>query len=222
MCTYILMKILESTPHRYDRGIRILTLGRLDGAYDRLTSLIKRRQRVLDIGCGTGALTVRAAFKGAKVKGIDVNEQMLEIAKKRVAEAKLEQSVELCEMGVAELEGEEAANYDVVMSGLCFSELTGDELIYTLKEVKRILKPGGAVLIADEIRPNGISKRILNWLIRFPLVIITCLVTQTTTRAVRNLPEKMEEAGFLIESVRLNKIESFIELFGRKPEETVQ
>ncbi len=216
------MKILESTPHRYDRGIRILTLGRLDGAYDRLTSLIKRRQRVLDIGCGTGALTVRAAFKGAKVKGIDVNEQMLEIAKKRVAEAKLEQSVELCEMGVAELEGEEAANYDVVMSGLCFSELTGDELIYTLKEVKRILKPGGAVLIADEIRPNGISKRILNWLIRFPLVIITCLVTQTTTRAVRNLPEKMEEAGFLIESVRLNKIESFIELFGRKPEETVQ
>lgn len=222
MSTYILMKILESTPSRYDKGIRILTLGRLDKAYDRLTSHIKRRQSALDIGCGTGALTLRAAQKGAKVKGIDVNSQMLEIAKKRAAEAKLEQSVELCEMGVAELGGEGAESYDVVMSALCFSELTEDELIYTLKEVKRMLKPGGTLLIADEVRPKSISKRILNWLIRFPLVIITYLITQTTTNAVKNLPERIEEAGLLIESVRLSKIESFIELLGRKPKEVVK
>ncbi|MEA3421742.1 MAG: corrinoid protein-associated methyltransferase CpaM [Acidobacteriota bacterium] len=222
MSTYILMKIFESAPSRYDKGIRILTLGRLDKAYDRLTSHIKRRQSVLDIGCGTGALTLRAAQKGAKVKGIDVNSQMLEIAKKRAEEAKLEQSVELCEMGVAELGGEGAESYDVIMSGLCFSELTDDELIYTLKEVKSMLKPGGTLLIADEVRPKSISKRILNWLIRFPLVVITYLITQTTTNAVKNLPERIEEAGLLIESVRLSKIESFIELVGKKPKEVVK
>lgn len=80
MSTYVLMKVLESAPSRYDAGIRLLTLGKVDEVYARLASHIKDGQRVLDIGCGTGALTLRAAQQGAKVKGIDINAQMLEIA----------------------------------------------------------------------------------------------------------------------------------------------
>jgi len=213
------MKVLESAPSRYDKGIRILTLGRLDRAYERLISYVENGHAVLDIGCGTGALTLRAAQKGAQVKGIDVNSQMLEIAQKRAREVNLTQNIELYEMGVAELGSEQSESYHVVMSGLCFSELTEDELIYTLKEVKRLLKPGGLLLVADEVRPKSLSKRVLNWLIRFPLVIIAYLITQTTTHAVKDLPEKIKESGLLIESVRLNKIENFIELVARKPEE---
>jgi ubiquinone/menaquinone biosynthesis C-methylase UbiE len=213
------MKLLESAPGRYDAGIRILTLGRLDKAYDSLTSRINRKQKVLDIGCGTGSLTLRAAQKGAKVKGIDINSKMLEIAKKRTVEAKFEQCVELCEMGVAELGDEEAGSYDAVMSGLCFSELSEDELIYTLKEVKRMLKPGGILLIADEVMPRRIIMMILHWLMRFSLVIIAYLITQTTTHAVKNLPEKIEEAGLKIESIKLSKVENFIELVARKAKE---
>ena len=221
MSTYILMKILEGAPSRYDRGIRILTLGRLDTAYDRLTSHIREGQRVLDLGCGTGALTLRAARRGATVKGIDINPRMLEIAGKRIAGANLASRVELCEMGAGELGGEKSGSYDVVMGGLCFSELTEDELIYALKRVKMILKPGGLVLVADEVRPKSISKLVLNGLIRFPLVIITYLIAQTTTKAVRNLPEKMEEAGLVVESVRLSKLGSFMELVARKPSEAL-
>lgn len=213
------MKVLESAPDRYDMGIRILTLGRLDKAYDRLTSYIKSGQKVLDIGCGTGALTLRAALKGANVKGIDLNLQMLEIAQKRANKTNVKKNVEFCEMGVAELDSEKTENYDVVMSGLCFSELAEDELIYTMKEVKRILKPKGILLVADEVIPNRLSKKMFNWLIRFPLVIITFILTQTTTKAVGNLPEMTEKAGFLIESVRLNKMGNFIELIGKKPVE---
>lgn len=213
------MKVLESAPDRYDMGIRILTLGRLDKAYDRLTSYIKSGQKVLDIGCGTGALTLRATLKGANVKGIDLNLQMLEIAQKRANKTNVKKNVEFCEMGAAELDSEKTENYDVVMSGLCFSELTEDELIYTMKEVKRILKPKGILLVADEVIPNRLSKKMFNWLIRFPLVIITFILTQTTTKAVDNLPEMMEKAGFLIESVRLNKMGNFIELIGKKPVE---
>lgn len=219
MSTYILMKILETAPGRYDKGIRILTLGRLGKAYDRLISHIRRGQKVLDLGCGTGALTIRAAQKAAKVKGIDINSQMLEIAQNRAAEANLAQNVELCEMGVAELGGEESESYDIVMSGLCFSELTEDELLYTLRQAKRILKPEGLLLIADEVRPKSISKMILNWLIRIPLVTITYLITQTTTKAVKNLPEKVEKAGLAIQSIKLSKIEDFIELVGRRPKQ---
>jgi len=222
MSTYILMKLLESAPSRYDKGIRILTLGRLDKAYERLISYIADGQKVLDIGCGTGALTIRAARKGARVKGIDVNPQMLEMAHRRAREANLAQNIELCEMGVAELGSEESESYDAVMSGLCFSELTENELHYTLKEAKRILKPEGLLLIADEVRPNSLIKRILNRLMRIPLVVITYLLTQTTTHAVKDLPQKIKESGFIMESVRLNKMESFIELVAKKSEEVTR
>jgi ubiquinone/menaquinone biosynthesis C-methylase UbiE len=216
MSTYVLMKVFESAPSRYDSAIRLLTLGRLDKAYDHLASRIRKGQRVLDLGCGTGALTLRAAQRGADVKGIDVNPQMLEIAQKRADEAGLAQKVELCEMGVAELGSEESESVDVVMSGLCFSELTQNELAFALKQASRILKPGGLLLVADEVQPTSIPKRLLTWLIRFPLVVITYLIAQTTTSAVQNLPQRIAEAGFHIEFARLSQIESFIELVAKK------
>ena len=210
------MKILESAPNRYDRGISILTLGRLDKSYDWLTSHIKRGQIVLDIGTGTGMLAIKAALKGSKVKGIDVNPQMLEIAQKRAAEINLTKNIELCEMSAVEIGNEKADNYNIVMSGLCFSELTEDELNYTLKEIKRILNPGGLLLIADEVVPENRLKRLSNWLIRFPLVIITYIFTQTTAKAVRDLPKKLEKTGFIIESLKLSWMEDFIEVVAKK------
>lgn len=216
MPSYVLMRILESSPNRYDRGIKILTLGEIDKVYDRLTAHIKPGQRVLDVGCGTGALTIRAAKKGAMVKGIDINPQMLEIAWKRVKEAGVKENVELCEMGVAELDSEKSESYDVVMSGLCFSELSEEELDYTLKEMMRILKPGGFLLIADEVVPHNPLKRVFVWLIRLPLLLITYLLTQTTTRAIKGLPEKIEKAGFVIESIRFSRLEDFVEIVAKK------
>ena len=211
------MKVLEYAPGRYDKGIRALTLGGLYRAYDRLTSHIEEGQKVLDLGCGTGGLTLRAALKGAKVKGIDINQQMLDIARGKIVEAKLASKVEVCEMGVAELGGERRESYDVVMGGLCLSELTEDELTYALRQVKEILKPAGLLLIADEVRPKSISKLMLNWLIRLPLVVFTYLITQATTKPVMDLPEKIQGAGLVIESVRLSRMEDFIELVARKP-----
>jgi len=210
------MKILESAPSRYDKGIRILTLGRVDKAYDRLTSCIKEGQRVLDIGCGTGALALRAAARGARVVAIDVNSHMLEIAARRLQQANPSGSVELREQGVAELSSEPSDHYDVIMSGLCFSELTEDEREYALGEIRRILKPGGLLLIADEVRPRGILRKILHEMIRIPLAIVAYILTQTTTTAIKNLPEKVSQAGFIIESCRRSRLGNFMELVAKK------
>lgn len=220
MSTYILMKILESTPSRYDRGIGILTLGKINKVYDRLTIRIKRGDVVLDVGCGTGALTLRAALNGAKVKGIDINPNMLEIAKSRAVQANLKDQVKFEEIGVAELDKEKSESYDAVMSGLCFSELSQDEIDFALKEIWRILKTGGLFLVADEVQPTHLIKRILNYLIRIFLITITYLLTQTTTRAVEYLPERVERAGFNIQSIKLNFMENFIELIAQKLEQT--
>lgn len=211
------MRVLESVPCRYEVGIRLLTFGHLDVAYDRLASHIDRGQQVLDIGCGTGALTLRAARCGAKVKGIDINAQMLDIAEQRVKNAGLTESVELVERGVAELDSEETHRYDAVMSGLCLSELSDDELRYTLKQMGRVLRPGGLVLIADEIKPQGVINRVIHHLIRIPLAAFAYIITQQTTRPATDLPEKLKAAGFAILSIHLNRLKSFGEFVAQNP-----
>ncbi|MFQ5681722.1 MAG: corrinoid protein-associated methyltransferase CpaM [Candidatus Binatia bacterium] len=217
MSTYVLMRILESAPRRYEIGIRLLTLGQIEKAYDRLASHIEHGQHVLDLGCGTGALALRAARQGAKVKGIDVNAQMLEIAGQRVQEAGLTEAVDLMEIGVAELNKEETESYDTVTSGLCFSELSEDELIYTLKHIARILKPGGLLLVADEVKPQTLFRRLVHSLITAPLVILTYVITQQTTHPTMNLSDKLMDGGLSIVSVNSDILRSFSEFVARKP-----
>ena len=195
----------------------MLTFGMVDRAYDWLTGHVQEGQQVLDIGCGSGALTLRAANKGAVVKGIDINAGMLEIAKKRIHDAGLEKNAVFSETGVAELGNEKTGSYDVIMSGLCFSELSDDESVYALKESNRLLRPGGLLLIADEIVPKNVMKKLVHWLIKLPLAAITYIVTQTGTKALKHLSEKVEGSGFIIESVWSNAIGDFVVLSVRKP-----
>jgi len=206
------MKVLESAPYRYDRGIKILTLGKISKAYDRLVENIGENDEVLDIGCGTGMLSFRAALKGALVTGIDINPEMLEIAKIRTSNSDLEKNIKFIEIGVAELDVFEKNTFDVVMSGLCFSELSQDELSYALNLNSSILKPNGLLLVADEIKSKNILKRIINFIIRIPLVVITYILTQTTSKAIANLEEKITKEHFVIKSVKKNRLENFIEL----------
>ena len=211
------MKVLESSPHRYDKGIKILTLGKINKRYDRLVENIIEGDRVLDIGCGTGMLSIRALNRGAEVVGIDINPQMLEIAEKRKEQSDNSRMLELLEMGVAEMDSFEESCFNKVITSLCLSELSDNELNYTLLQTKRILKEGGLLIIGDENRPNNIIKRLLNFLIRFPLVVITYLLTQTTTSALSGIELKVQKHGFELVSVKKNMLENFIEIIAKKP-----
>lgn len=192
------MKILESSASRYDKGINFLSLGNMKKIYNKIDPYIQSGDKVLDIGCGTGALTLRAALKEAHVKGIDINAEMLAICTDRISAANVSDRVELLEKGVAELTHEPATSYDVVMSGLCFSELSTDEINFALKEANKLLKKEGYLIIIDEVKPKSIVKRLLHLCIRIPVVIITYILTQTTTKAVKNLPQTIEAHDFTI------------------------
>lgn len=217
MSTYVLMRILESSPQRYDLGIRLLTLGQVSRAYDRLVRHLEPGRRVLDLGCGTGALSLRAARREARVTAIDVNPAMLEIARRNARAAGLEDRIDFRERGIAELGPEPAESYDAVISGLCFSELSPDERDFALEQAARVLQPGGLLLLADETRPANLLPRILHGLLRVPLVAVTFLLTQQTSHATRTLPDRVERAGFSLESVETRLLQSFISIVARKP-----
>ncbi len=217
MSTYVLMRVLESAPGRYDLGMRLLSFGRIETAYDRLASRIEPGQRVLDVGTGTGALALRAARRGARVKAIDVSAPMLEIAARRLREAGLEQRVELAEMGVAELDHEPAASYDAVLCGLCLSELSTDERAWTLRQAARLLGPGGRLLVVDEVAARGRGARALRALLRAPLAALTYLVTQQTSHAVPDLVEGVEAAGLRVVSQQTAGPGGLVILEARRP-----
>jgi SAM-dependent methyltransferase len=127
MSTFVWMKVLESAPERYDRGIRMLSAGRIQQVYDCIAVLAAAPgKRVLDIGCGTGAVSLVCAARGAVVTGIDIDAGMLEVARAKPVSAV--GSAAFIELGAAEIEDRFAPeSFDAIVSCLALSELSPDE-----------------------------------------------------------------------------------------------
>lgn len=197
------MKVLESAPERYDRGMRLLTLGRLDRVHDDIRARLKPGERVLDVGCGTAALAVRLAKRGCHVTGIDISPPMLAQALQRLREEGLEEEVILRELGAVDLDTAfPDGAFDAVVSTLVLSELSDDEIAYTLAECWRILRPEGQLLIADEVLPDSTLSRVGTFLFRLPFAVAAFVLTQNTTHRVAGLGERIERAGFRVLDVR--------------------
>ena len=185
MFSYVYMKILESQPHRYDRGISLVSFGRSERMKHTLVSdNVHSNDSVLEIGCGTGTAAILAAKRGAHVVGFDISNAMLTVAREKVSSEQLNANIELIEMPVSEMDRFPDQGFDVVFSTLVFSELSKDEQEYTLAQSYRILRPGGVLALADEVQPRSIWKRLLHGAVRIPMAIITFILTQTSTSAV--------------------------------------
>jgi len=193
----VFMKWLETSPADYDRGIALLTMGRIRRVYERVVSMIQPNDRVLEVGCGTGALALRCARRGAQLTAVDISPRMLAVARRRASAAGLSDRIQWRLMDAASATEHLAPNsFDKIILSLILSELDKDELQYFLSGCRRLLADSGKLIIADEVVPRAPLAKLLFWLVRIPLAILTWLLTRTTTHVLGDTIMLLQQAGF--------------------------
>jgi ubiquinone/menaquinone biosynthesis C-methylase UbiE len=117
---------------------------------------IDESQRVLEIGCGTGNLLTALGRRlpGVEALGIDPDPGALRIARRKAARAKLPVRYERAFAGELPIPD---GSFDCVLSSFMLHHLDDDERGRALREVRRVLRPGGRlhVVDADPSVPRG-------------------------------------------------------------------
>ena len=218
MFSYIFMKILEKWPERYNLGINILTCGHARKVKTEiLRTYVKPNIKLLDIGCGTGQFAANAARAGADVVGIDISERMLSAARKRVRDQGLSAKVNLYHAGVIEMDSLFDDNsFDLITATLIISELYTEQRHWMLSEIRRILKPSGTLILADEVKPNKLLQKLAYLLVRSVLAVITYAFTGTGTKPVADISKELSETGFEITREKHSLLGSFMVVSARK------
>ena len=110
-------------------------------------SNVKNGERILDIGCGTGLLSLKF-LKAAEciIDGIDLSEDMLNIWKEKIEQFDLSDRVKIKLGDAAHLEFEDSI-FDIVASTVTLHHVKDKQ--QALNRIYSILKPKGRLIIGD-------------------------------------------------------------------------
>ncbi|MFX0088219.1 MAG: class I SAM-dependent methyltransferase [Candidatus Hodarchaeota archaeon] len=110
-----------------------------------------KNKKILDIGCGTGALSFYLANKGANVTGIDLSETSINICKKEAERKGF--TIDFKEMNAQILDFEEES-FDIIVGSRVIHHLPDLELFFI--ECRRILKKKGYIVFIEPLKKNKI------------------------------------------------------------------
>lgn len=144
-------------------------------------------QRVLDLGCGTATLTIliQQTHPDVEIIGLDGDPKVLAIGRAKVHQAGVEITLD---EGMAFQLPYADNSFDRVVSSLVFHHLTHENKQRTLREVYRVLRPGGQLFVVDFGKPRS---ALGNWLA--PLL---GRFEETADNLKGLLPVMFQEAGF--------------------------
>ncbi len=167
-------KMFDTISSRYDFFNRFLTLG-IDKSWRRnLIKIISNDNptRILDVATGTGDLAIQAAHSMPKtnIVGLDLSEGMLKVGEKKVKEEGLQNRISMKKGDIEEFPF--ASNsFDAVMVG--FGVRNFESLLRGLKEMYRVLKPGGRVYVLELSRPKSkASEKFFNMYFKYVMPMI--------------------------------------------------
>lgn len=159
-------RLFDTIADRYDLITRLLSYGRDQHWKRRLiaTAAIGPGERVLDLACGTGDLAFAAAAHGGRVIGLDLTPRMLHLAQDRARQAPMTASgtatptASTARGGIATFTVGDMmslpiadGSIDVITTGYGLRNVP--VLDDAIRELHRVLKPGGRLLSLDFNRP---------------------------------------------------------------------
>jgi len=184
----LMKREMEKMVPSYDSYMRKVTLGRERALRETTVSLaqVKPGDSVLEVGCGTGTLTLaakRQAGPSGKVFGIDVIPGMIELSQRKAAQANEDITFQLGSIDDIPFS---ANQFDVAMCSFMIFHMSEMVRRKGIAEIYRVLKPQGRLLVLDLALPTHPLSR----------TIAQMLLGGMLQHDLRELLPLMEASGF--------------------------
>lgn len=184
-------RMFNNISHRYDLLNRVLSLGIDISWRKKAVKILKAHhpQTVLDVATGTADFAIAAMQAGPKkITGVDISEQMLAVGKEKVTKLNLQDKIELM-VGDSENLKFQDNYFDAVI--VSFGVRNFENLEKGMSEIRRVLKPGGLVIVLEFSKPSGyFFKYLYNFYFRYILPSVGKIISKDTA-AYRYLPESV-------------------------------
>lgn len=146
--------MFDTISENYDSLNRVISFG-IDVKWrKRVVDILsqKRPKTILDIATGTGDLAINLVKTGAdKIVGLDISPGMLEVGKKKVAEKKLDDTVE---MVTGDSENLPFSDHSFDAATVAFGVRNFENLEKGLQEIHRVLAPQGTLVVLETSVPT--------------------------------------------------------------------
>ncbi|MDX2052148.1 MAG: bifunctional demethylmenaquinone methyltransferase/2-methoxy-6-polyprenyl-1,4-benzoquinol methylase UbiE [Polyangiaceae bacterium] len=200
---------------RYDLLNRLLSFG-LDQRWRKMAIhrlRLKPQAEVLDLATGTGDVAIAAALAEptARVVGVDPSEEMMVVGRRKISASGLSARVSLL-LGDAQALTFGEASFDGI--SMAFGIRNVPDRLRALAEMKRVLKPGGRVVILELSEPpNGVMGALAKFHVHVLVPWLGALVSgaheyRYLQRSIAAFPpasefaKLIEAAGLVVEEVR--------------------
>jgi demethylmenaquinone methyltransferase/2-methoxy-6-polyprenyl-1,4-benzoquinol methylase len=185
-------EMFDSISFRYDLLNKLLSVG-IDRLWrKRSIALLKKASplQILDIATGTGDFAIQAMeLNPDKITGIDISEGMLEIGRQKIKKLGLEQKIVMLKGDSENLQFNDNT-FDAVT--VAFGVRNFENLGKGLKEMHRVLKPGGKAVILEFSNPSAFPvKQLFGFYFRFILPFWGRLISGNN-KAYTYLPESVK------------------------------